>query len=68
MEADSEDERLLRSLDSRFKRKAKSEMYRRGSGWIARLLQQKRIRRLQVDRETILVPILSSDTVGIDTN
>jgi len=68
VKADSEYERLLRSLDSRFKDKARSEMYRRDGGWIARLLQQRRIRRLQVDRETVLVPVLSGDTVGIDTS
>ena len=65
-------ERLLASLDPRFKEAARAEVYRKGRGWIAQGLQGyhgMKIRRVRVDREVFLLPVLSDrSSVGIDTS
>ena len=70
--ADTEYERLLGSLDPRFKEAADSEMYRRGEGWISRGVggyYGTRIRRIESGDRTYLLPVISEQpSVGIDTS
>lgn len=65
-------ESLLMSLNPRFKRLASTEVYRVRKGWIAQGLKGyngMRIRRLFVDNEAYLLPVLSHErSVGIDTS
>lgn len=64
----SEYEKLLVELEKDFKVNARTEMYRRERGWITRGVSQKAIKKLDVDGKTLLIPILSSPAVGIDTS
>jgi hypothetical protein len=64
----SEYERLLLELGSNFRRIARTEMYRRGRGWIARGISDGKIKEITMDDKHFLVPILSPPTVGIDTS
>ena len=68
----NEYEKLLASLDPRFKEAARTEVYRRGRGWVAQGLQGydgMKIRRVRVDEEVFLLPVLSDrSSVGIDTS
>ena len=64
----SEYEKLLVELEKDFKVNARTEMYRRERGWIAQGVSQKAIKKLDVDGKTLLIPILSSPAVGIDTS
>jgi len=65
-------EKLLVSLDPRFKDAARAEVYRKTKGWIAQGLQGyhgTRIRRVKVDKNIFLLPGLSDkNSVGIDTS
>lgn len=65
-------ERLLVSLEPRFKSVAKAEIYRRTTGWIAQGLRGYggiKIRRVEVDGDRFLLPVLSDkSSVGIDTS
>ncbi|MBT0160122.1 hypothetical protein G4O51_09070 [Candidatus Bathyarchaeota archaeon A05DMB-2] len=64
--------KLLASLDSHFKDLARTEVYRRNTGWIAQGLKGyhgQRIRRIKHDKEIYLIPVLSNNSsVGIDTS
>jgi hypothetical protein len=68
----NEYERLLASLDPRFRDAARAEVYRRRKGWIAQGLQGyhgMKIRRVIVDKDMFLLPVLSEkSSVGIDTS
>jgi len=65
-------EKLLASLDLRFKDAARAEVYRKRKGWIAQGLKGyhgMRIRRVKVNRNIFLLPVLSDkNSVGIDTS
>jgi hypothetical protein len=65
-------EKLLASLDSRFKDAARAEVYRKTKGWIAQGLQGyhgTKIRRVKVDKNILLLPVLfDKNSVGIDTS
>jgi len=65
-------EKLLASLDPRFKDAARAEAYRKKKGWIAHGLRGyhgKRIRRVKIDKNIFLLPVLSDkNSVGIDTS
>lgn len=62
---------LLRSLDPRFTAVAKSEMYRKGKGWIDRGTagyEGMKIRQISVGNKSYLLPVLSdSAAIGVDT-
>ena len=64
--------RFLMSLDEDFKSVARSEVYRKKKGWVARGLQGyygMKIRRITVDKKIFLLPVLSHiNSVGIDTS
>jgi hypothetical protein len=68
---ETELDRLLDSLDPRFKAVARSEMYRRGVGWIDRGIagyEGMKIRQIKVGAKSYLLPILShSAAIGVDT-
>jgi len=61
---------FLASLDPRFFDVAKSELYRKGKGWIDRAVQSGQARLLELGDDTkCLIPRYSKDrTVGIDTS
>lgn len=65
-------ESLLNSLDPQFKYVARSEVYRVRKGWVAQGLKGyygMKIRRVKVDRDLFLLPVLSDKpSVGIDTS
>jgi len=65
-------EKLLASLDPRFKDAARTEVYRKRKGWIAQALHgyhEMKIRRVKVDRNIFLLPVLfDKNSVGIDTS
>jgi hypothetical protein len=58
----------LESLPDSFKETARSEMYRKDTGWIPRGLNEQRIRFYSIEDRTYLVPLLSTPTVGIDSS
>ena len=64
--------RLLASLDAHFKDLARTEVYRKNTGWIAQGLKGhhgQRIRRIKYGKEVFLIPVLSGNSsVGIDTS
>jgi len=64
----SEYERLLVKLERDFKVNARTEMYRRERGWIAQGVSDKAIKKSDINGKTLLIPILSSPAVGIDTS
>lgn len=64
----TEIEKLLSELDPDFKATARSEMYRKGSGWIARGIEQRIIKRIEIEKQSFIVPVLSPPAVGIDTS
>jgi len=64
----SEYHRLLSELGDDFRKIARTEMYRKGRGWIAQGVSQRKIKAITVDGKNLLVPILSPPTVGIDTS
>lgn len=65
-------ELLLNSLDPQFKYLARSEVYRVRRGWVKQGLNGyngMKIRRVKVENDVILLPILSDKpSVGIDTS
>jgi len=65
-------EKLLTSLDPRFKDAARAEVYRKRKGWIAQGLQGyhgMKIRRAKADKNIFLLPVLThKNSVGIDTS
>jgi len=62
-------ERLMAALDPAFKDSASHEMYRSEKGWIDQGIKQNKIRRISLQEETLLVPVLSlQPTVGIDSS
>jgi len=58
----------LKSLPDSFKENARSEMYRKSTGWIPRGFNKKKIISYSIDDKTYLVPLLSTPTVGIDSS
>lgn len=61
--------RLVSSLDKRFRDAARSEMYRKGTGWLARGEQEARIRCIEIDGELHVLPVLTHErVVAIDTS
>lgn len=67
-EPSSEYERLLKGLKEDFKGNARTEMYRKETGWIAQGVSQRRIKSITVDAKPFLIPILSNPAIGIDTS
>ena len=61
-------ERLLYALGDEFKENARTEMYRKKRGWIDQGVTQRKIKKIEIDGKTFLVPTLSSPAVGIDTS
>lgn len=64
----SEYERLLSRLGKGFKENAKTEIYRKERGWIAQGISQRKIKKIDIDEQIFLIPILSPPAVGIDTS
>lgn len=64
--------KLLADLDPTFKDLARTEVYRRNTGWIAQGLKGyhgQRIRKIKHGKEIYLIPVLSNNSsVGIDTS
>ena len=61
--------RYLDSIDQRFFDVAKSELYRKDRGWIARGAASGKIRIVRIDSSEVLVPRLSLDySIGIDSS
>lgn len=65
----NEYERLLSNLGSTFKSAAKTEIYRKNTGWLARGVNQGKIRVVKSDDDLHILPVLRSRrTVGIDSS
>lgn len=65
----SQYEKLLASLDSSFRSAAKSEIYRKDTGWLARGVVQGRIRIVKFNDDMRILPLLRPRrTVGIDSS
>jgi len=61
--------RLISNLNKRFRDAARSDMYRRSTGWIALGEREAKIRTVEINDELHVVPILSCDrVVAIDTS
>jgi len=62
-------ELLLSKLGSRFKSAARSEIYRKTTGWLARGIEQRKIRTVKSNGDLHILPVLKSrQTVGIDSS
>ena len=62
-------EQLLSKLGSTFKSAAKAEIYRKNTGWLARGVDQGKIRVVKSDDDLHILPVLRSRrTVGIDSS
>jgi len=62
-------ERLMSSLDSRFRDAARSDLYRRDTGWLDRGKRDCKIRVIEIDDEPHIIPTLVQEkTVAIDTS
>jgi hypothetical protein len=62
-------EQLLSSLGSSFKSAAKSEIYRRSTGWLSRGIAQQKIRTVRSNDDLHILPLLRPRrTVGIDSS
>jgi len=65
-------ESLLKSLNSRFRHVASTEVYRAQRGWVAQGLKGyngMKIRRLNLGKKVFLIPVLSDEpAIGIDTS
>jgi len=62
-------EQLLSSLGPAFKSAAKTEIYRKNTGWLARGVDQGKIRVVKSDNHLHILPVLRSRrTVGIDSS
>lgn len=64
----SEFERLVRDLPSDFKSVARSELYRKNTGWIERGEESRRFKEIELEGRPFIVPTLSQRNVGIDTS
>jgi len=64
----SEFERLVKDLPRDFKSVAKTELYRKSSGWIEKGEKDRKFKEILVREKPFIVPILSKQTVGIDTS
>ena len=64
-----EHERLISSLDSRFRDAARSDLYRKDTGWLDRGKRDRKIRVIQIDDELHIIPTLvQENTVAVDTS
>jgi hypothetical protein len=65
----NEYDRLMSSLDSRFKDAAGSDLYRRGTGWLDRGTRDGKIRIIEINKEPHIIPVLTATRiVAIDTS
>jgi len=64
----SEMNRLFSDLPPDFISSAKSELYRKSSGWIERGYNERKVKQFQIQSDHFLVPILSKPAIGIDTS
>lgn len=64
----TEFERLLRDLPQEFKSVARSELYRKSTGWITRGEQARRLKEIEIQGKPFVVPFLGKPSVGIDTS
>lgn len=55
-------------INPTFATTAKSELYRKDSGWIDRSYSENKVKQFKIGKDFFLVPILSKPTVGIDTS
>lgn len=67
--ASDEYERLMQSLDRRFRAAARSDLYRKDTGWLDRGEREAKIRVIDLDGEKHVLPVLSGErTVAVDTS
>lgn len=64
----TEFERLLRDFPQEFKSVARSELYRKNTGWITRGEQARRFKEIEIAGKPFVVPVLGKPSVGIDTS
>ncbi len=64
----SEFERLVKDLPRDFKSVARTELYRKNSGWIERGKETGRFKEIETGGKPFIVPILSKQSVGLDTS
>jgi len=61
--------RLMASLDSKFRDAARSDLYRRRTGWLDRGKKDSKVRVIGIDGDLHVVPVLTQEkTVAIDTS
>jgi len=61
--------RLMSKLDKRFRGAARSDLYRKNTGWLDRGEQEGKIRVIKINSEPHILPVLSQEkTVSIDTS
>ena len=62
-------DRLMLSLDRKFKDAARSDLYRKNIGWLDRGERENKIRIIEINDEPRIIPVLSRErTVSIDTS
>jgi hypothetical protein len=62
-------EKYLDSINSKFSEIAKSELYRKGRGWIKKGVEDKKIRTVEIDGELFILPrSITENSIGIDTS
>lgn len=69
LKSSNEYERLLSTLDKKFRDAAKSDLYRKNTGWLYRGEQGRKIRAIKINGAHYILPILKPErTVAIDTS